>query len=57
MSIRPEHFFLARSCPAVYSLIFRLTHFDRRSENMTWTKPEIREIALNMEVTLYVTAR
>ncbi len=24
---------------------------------MTWTKPEIREIALNMEVTLYVTAR
>ncbi len=57
MSIRPVHFFLARSCPAVYSLIFRLTHFDRRSENMTWTKPEIREIALNMEVTLYVTAR
>ena len=53
----PLHFFLALPDPAVYSLVFRLTLFDRRSENMTWTKPEIREIALNMEVTLYVTAR
>ena len=54
---RPLHFFLALPDPAVYSRAFRLTFFDRRSENMTWTKPEIREIALNMEVTLYVTAR
>ena len=55
--MRPMHFFLAHPHAAVYSLAFRLTFSDRRSENMTWTKPEIREIALNMEVTLYVTAR